>query len=345
MDQLVGQRVVQTEPLILNIEPQDEDSDRPLVNGEAQEGLISAPRSRLSANGSQNHSNVKVSWLATQIPEYSGSQSESVVQWVRRVDKVALVHGASDGIVLLAASSRLTKCAKKWYDIQTGPVIESWSNLKSELLKIFERKLPFFRAMQRAELRKWYPVKETFDQYAIDKLALLHQLNLPEGDAIHLLISGINQSSLRATALSVANEPLDSFLEKMRCITEGVSDLERKPVLTHSAIRNKELMCRNCGKKRHEAKSCKSEPVCFYCKMSGHRKFECTKPGAKAMTQGSRPQGTQIAAPVTEVELVATSLDEASGELVALLFVKVTKITNRQSPGSRSSASVNINVV
>jgi len=58
--------------------------------------------------------------------------------------------------------------------IQTGAVIESWTNLKTDLVKIFERKLPFYRAMQKAESRKWSATKETFDQYAIDKLSLLH---------------------------------------------------------------------------------------------------------------------------------------------------------------------------
>jgi len=196
---------------------------------------------------------------------------------------VAQVHGASDGVILLAASSRLTKSAKKWYDIQTGVVIESWSNLKSDLVKIFERKLLFFRAMQKAESRKWSVSKETFDQYAIDKLTLLHQLNLPENDTIHLLISGISQSSLRATALSLADETLDSFLEKMRCITEGLTDGEKKLFTVQSAKKPMELTCRNCGKKGHEAKTCKSEAICFYCKATGHRRLECPKLSAKTV--------------------------------------------------------------
>jgi len=82
---------------------------------------------------------------------------------------VALVHGAPDGVVLLVATSRLTICAKKWYDFQTGPAIESWSNLKTQLLKTFERKLFFFRAMQRVESRKWSAAKETFDHTIRDR--------------------------------------------------------------------------------------------------------------------------------------------------------------------------------
>jgi len=138
----MAQRLVPSEPLVLSIEPQDVvEEERPPENGNTPDGVISVTRSRDSANGSQRQTGIKVSWLATQIPEFGGTTDESVCQWVRRVDKVAQVHGASDGVILLAASSRLTKNAKKWYDIQTGAVIESWSNLKSDLVKIFERKL------------------------------------------------------------------------------------------------------------------------------------------------------------------------------------------------------------
>jgi len=202
---------------------------------------------------------------------------------------VAQIHGASDGVTLLAASSRLTRSAKKWYDIQNGAVIELWTNLKLELS--FERKLPFYRVMQKVEQRKWSPAKESFDHYAIDKLTLIHQLNLLECDGIHLLISGINQHSLRASALTVANNTLDVFLEKMRTITEGVADFEKKSSVTTSAVKYKDIVCRNCGKKGHEAKTCKSEAIRFYCKATGHRRLECRKLSAKTVAQGSQPRG------------------------------------------------------
>lgn len=41
-------------------------------------------------------------------------------------------------------------------------------------------------------------MKELFDQYAIDKLALIHCLNLPQADVINLLVGRIMKNSLRA---------------------------------------------------------------------------------------------------------------------------------------------------
>jgi len=64
------------------------------------------------------------------------------------------------------------------------------------------------------------PSKETFDEYAIAKLAIIHQLNLPMKDTIYLLISGISNSAVRVSALLVADNTLECFLEKMRCNRE-----------------------------------------------------------------------------------------------------------------------------
>jgi len=92
-----------------------------------------------------------VKWLATQIPTFGGSETDNVNAWVRRVEKVAEIHAARDGALLLAASSKLVGSARKWYDIQEGPVIESWINLRRELLRMFDRKIPFYKAMAKGQ--------------------------------------------------------------------------------------------------------------------------------------------------------------------------------------------------
>lgn len=149
--------------------------------------------------------------FASQIPEYAGREDDNVRSWVRRVEKIALVHRASDGIMLLAASGKLTASARRWFDIQTGTAVESWIGLRDELIKMFDSKMLFYKVMQKVEARKWLPAKETFDEYAIDKLALMHRADLVEQDKIHLLISGITQPSLQGTALSVNASTIPSW--------------------------------------------------------------------------------------------------------------------------------------
>jgi len=279
-----------------------------LLQAEVESGASSAPTPnheiRLARNIDSHIPGNSVSWLATQIPEYSGSDKENVSTWVKRVDQVAGVHGASDGVTLLAASSKLTKLAKTWYEVQTGAAVESWIGLRTEMLKIFERKVPFYESIQRAELREWIPAKETFDEYAIAKLAIIHQLNLPVRNTIHLLISDIANNAIRTSALLVADSTLESFLDKMRAVTEGCSDVSDKKSVSPGAKKSKDDACRNCGKKGHSHKECRNEVTCFYCKQKGHRAFDC--PSVKAKNAKTPHQQSQraisTAAPVTEVE-------------------------------------------
>lgn len=149
------------------------------------------------------------------------------------MDRVAQVHRTSSDVVLLAASSKLTKLAKQWYEMQQGSVLESWTELKKALIKMFDRRVSFTAAMQRIEARKWNTSKESFDRYAIDKLALIHQLDLPAADSINLIINGIPQYSLRATALSLNTKEVDEFLDAIRRITFGMGEQEKKNQSPH----------------------------------------------------------------------------------------------------------------
>jgi len=80
----------------------------------------------MSHRNSDNLTNVNATkWLATQIPEFGGGELDNVKTWIKRVEKVALIHGASDSVTLLAASSNLMKNAKQWYDMNEGPANES----------------------------------------------------------------------------------------------------------------------------------------------------------------------------------------------------------------------------
>jgi len=244
-----------------------------------------------------------VKWLATQIPAFGGSETDNVNAWIRRVEKVAEIHAANDGALLLAASSKLVGLARKWYDIQEGPVIESWVNLRRELVRMFDRKIPFYKAMARIEARNWNQHKETFDDYAIDKLALLQQLDLPVTDVVNSLIGGISQPMLRATALSLPSVSVERFLETMCHITNGISDQERKRTTPVAAEKPKILECRNCGRKGHGHQACRSQLTCFYCKVPGHRQYDCPnkKPGGLTANK-IQPKPSTVAAAVADAE-------------------------------------------
>ncbi|KYQ51841.1 hypothetical protein ALC60_09042 [Trachymyrmex zeteki] len=87
-----------------------------------------------------------VNLLAPQIPEFGGTDTENAQLWIRRVDKVAHVHGAPDDVVLLAATTCLVKTARK-YDLGSGPMIESWTAFREALISRFGRTMMFHVAM------------------------------------------------------------------------------------------------------------------------------------------------------------------------------------------------------
>jgi len=235
-----------------------------------------SPVNGSSEGGNGNSNNLGATkWLAAQISEFGGTEAENIGAWTRRVDKIAEVHGAADNVILLAASSRLVKDARRWYDLQEGLCIESWQSLKSELMKTFERRLPFYKVIQRVETRKWIVQKETFDQFALAKLALMQGLDLPERDKIHLIIGGITSGSLRATALALASETIEDFLDKMRGIAESCSETTKNVGQSAGNSKPTSKPCRNCGGANHHHKDCKKELTCFLCKGKGHRRFDC----------------------------------------------------------------------
>jgi len=274
------------------------------------------PPATVSFNGATNGGTIK--WLATQISDFGGEAEENVLQWTRRVDRVAQIHGASDGATLLAASSRLTKSAKKWYGLQDGTVLESWCALKEELIKIFDRQVPYYVTMRKVEARKWLSAKETFDQYAIEKMALTQTLNLSVKDKVHLLCGGITQFSLKATALSLPVTTIQDFLAAMRHIAEGVSYMEKKSpdAQSASAVRPTGAVatCRNCGKPGHTHRECANEVTCFYCKGKGHRYYECQQ--LKRKEEGTNGRTTRVAAAATTAAVTEeAAMDETEEDL------------------------------
>lgn len=46
--------------------------------------------------------------------------------------------------------------------IRHPAVVKSWVDLRDELIKMFDQKVPFFKVMQKIEGRKWLPGRETY---------------------------------------------------------------------------------------------------------------------------------------------------------------------------------------
>ncbi|KMQ85932.1 hypothetical protein RF55_15252 [Lasius niger] len=152
---------------------------------------------------------------------------------------------------------------------------ESWSS--GSAVQALAHQIPEFSGGEEDNIQAWVRRIDKVAQVH-DKLAMMHRLDLLERDRIQLLISGIQQTPLRATALSLSEDSLNPFLDKMRIIAQGTTETERKSTQEHQQAKDKPTKdgtCKNCGKKGHSHKDCRGEPSCFYCKEKGHRRFDC----------------------------------------------------------------------
>ncbi|KMQ85270.1 gag protein [Lasius niger] len=110
------------------------------------------------------------------------------------------------------------------------------------------------------------------------------------------------------TAVSV-----DSFLERMRTITQGTAEVEKRSTPSHQQSKAKDSTCRNCGKKGHGHKDCKSELNCFYCKEKGHRRYDCPALKKKETKTTVKASGSPIVAAASVI-----SGSEDLGEVAAV---------------------------
>ncbi|KMQ88166.1 gag, partial [Lasius niger] len=106
--------------------------------------------------------------------------------------------------------------------------------------------------------------------------------DLSERDQIDLLAAGIKLPMIQVAATDLRIEKLSDFLEHMRRVTEaavtpfnGHKHQGPKPSANSAAKTAKDIVCRNCQRKGHAAKDCRSQVICYNCQQPGHTKPQC----------------------------------------------------------------------
>lgn len=249
-----------------------------------------------------------VKFLATQIPTFAGSEDEDAVLWLEKLENVARIHGLSPAVLLSAATTKLIKTARRWFDLSPGDTSQSWIFFKEAFLRRFNREVPFSTLIQRAEARMWIFSKESFLDYATDKLALIQRMKLSDRDAIHLLINGISNLAIKASAAAFSTDSLDVFLEKMQRITSFCEEPLKKMSFNTRSSRFKEADVR-IGKVEEFTVSTDKMPLqqkaerlntCVYCHGRDHVRADCPK--LKRKQQLGRSASPAQESPVALVE-------------------------------------------
>ncbi|XP_067214809.1 uncharacterized protein [Linepithema humile] len=266
-----------------------------------------------------------ISLLASQIPSFGGTQDENIELWLRKVERVSRIHCVSEDITLLAATSKLTKLAREWFDLDTGTINDTWTSFKQAVIRRFHRQIPFCVIVQKVEARRWNFTKETFQEYALNKLRLMQNMNLSDSDAINFLISGIGSASLRATAASLDAITVDQFLEKMHNITIVSGDLGKKQSSFYKAEKMKPS---DSTVKNIDSTKVNKDNFCVYCKNKGHIRSDCLKLKKKEQFQQSTSLPTKqpvVAAVDASADAAAAVPADSSSSLVASIAPQSAK--------------------
>ncbi|KYN28040.1 hypothetical protein ALC57_02546 [Trachymyrmex cornetzi] len=230
-----------------------------------------------------------ITLLASQIPQFNGVEEE--------VD------------VWIPAVSKMSKHARDWFDMDVSVVPGSWDSFKAGITRRFRRHIPFNVALQKAETRLWTYGKDSFQEYAMAKLKLLHRLHLPQDVCINVLIGGITNFSIRSAAASLSVNSVDEFLDRMHQITSVCgtskcsSPVHFKKEKSRDVKDSKESKDRtNSSVKKPSSPNKEKDVICAYCKIRGHLKADCRKLKRKEQLGPTTPASSLASSQVAAVK-------------------------------------------
>lgn len=152
---------------ISSIVPQEECNHQVLIDAPWQDGFNRNYETPISGIG---HA---VKFLSSSISSFGGTEEENVAVWLEKIEVIARNYNLSPTVRLSAATSKLNKMARRWFNLSTGDICESWTSFKTAITRRFKRRIVFQAVMQKIENRKWMYSSETFQEYAMDKLLLI----------------------------------------------------------------------------------------------------------------------------------------------------------------------------
>ncbi|KYN27626.1 hypothetical protein ALC57_02980 [Trachymyrmex cornetzi] len=239
--------------------------------------------------------------LASQIPSFDGSEDDDV---------------------------ELHKQAKDWFYMEEGSSTLSWFSFKEAIIARFKRRIPFHVAMAKIEACRWNFTKESFQEYAHQKLKLMHALTLPERDKIQLIINGINSASLRASATVLGAVTISEFLNRMYEITSAFNQGTKKPSPPPKRMEKSFSPPSSPGKKSSPKFS--KEVECNYCKAKGHQKEDCFKLKKKErQTASAAVKSTDTTKNTKETSIIGCVIEGATEKLeISDTIVKITQLNN-----------------
>lgn len=75
-------------------------------------------------------SSQSVKFLTSSISFFGGTEEEDVSLWLDKIETIATNFNLSPMVRLSAATAKLNKIARRWFDLSSGDIYKSWTSFK-----------------------------------------------------------------------------------------------------------------------------------------------------------------------------------------------------------------------
>jgi len=249
---------------------------------------------------------------------------------------MATIHHFSEAVMLSAATTRLVKTARRWFDLSPAGITLSWQNFKTAIIERFQCDISYLEMMHKIEAKKWNYSKESFQDYAMEKLLLIQKIKLPEQESIRLLIDGIPHLSIKAAAMAMRIKEIDLFLREMKNLTSACSNSLKKfspttkPEKINPESKKKDVVHSPTSTRKPPSPQTSLDLFCAYCKSRDHTKDSCQK-----LKKKEQARETAQTSPTNTVAAVEASSEDSSSTVAYVKtiiasdsVIKVSAINN-----------------
>nr|XP_049696722.1 uncharacterized protein LOC110378482 [Helicoverpa armigera] len=207
------------------------------------------------------------------LPEFNPTnKSQRMDVWLKKVNECASVYGWDDKTIVHFAMQKLQGLAKTWYE-SLDSILYSWNEWQTKLINAFPCEQNFGQSLEDM-LNRRCEFNESIEIYYYEKLALLNQCEITGKKAVDCIIHGINDRTLRSSALALRCVEPDQLL-KFLCSNN------KESLTQQISNNNSNLNSTNNDKPNNKFNS--NGPInqnirCYNCKEIGHPYQKCTKP-------------------------------------------------------------------
>lgn len=74
-----------------------------------------------------------VKFLASSISSFGGTEEENITVWLEKIEVITRNYKLPLMVRLSAATTKLNKMARRWFDLSSGDIFESWTSFKTAI--------------------------------------------------------------------------------------------------------------------------------------------------------------------------------------------------------------------